>query len=142
MKLKDIVNEIVLHEPPNDASIIEFPMADKVSDFRHSIKDFTVKAKEQFENEVLSKIKGKDVTIVGSRGYKQPKKEYSFTVSAASIDWYYEKYFVVLKDEENQDHFVEDGTNIQVFGDTDKPMTAITQNKPQSNGSIHSIKQV
>lgn len=71
-----------------------------LDDFESRISRSTESFKTNFQTKILSKIQNKQVQIRASKGYGQPEKDYIVNVSGVSIDFYYEKYVVVIKGRE------------------------------------------
>ena len=71
-----------------------------LSDFESRVSQSTLQNKSSFQNKILSKIGNKQVQLRASKGYGQPEKDYIVNVSGISIDFYYEKYVVVIKGRE------------------------------------------
>ena len=61
-------------------------------------------------------VGNKKVFLRGSKGYGQPIKDYTINVKSVSIDFYYERYVVVFKDEDDKEYFLEPGYKIKILG--------------------------
>jgi hypothetical protein len=86
------------------------------TNFERTIAAFTENSKNQFQTKLLNLIGGKRVFLRGSKGYGQPIKDYTINVKNVSIDFYYERYVVVLKDEDDKEYFLEPGYKIKILG--------------------------
>ena len=69
----------------------------ELTDFETRVSQSTLQNKSEFQNKILSKIGNKQVQLRASKGYGQPEKDYVVNVSGVSIDFYYEKYVIIVK---------------------------------------------
>jgi hypothetical protein len=92
-----------------------------LSDFETRVSQSTLQNKGTFQNKILSKIGNKQVQLRASKGYGQPEKDYIVNVSGVSIDFYYEKYVIVVKGREQgkqkeSEYFVKAPYQIKILG--------------------------
>jgi len=81
----------------------------------------TLQNKSSFQNKILSKIGNKQVQLRASKGYGQPEKDYIVNVSGISIDFYYEKYVIIVKGREQgkqkeSEYFIKAPYQIKILG--------------------------
>ena len=94
----------------------EFNVGVDFTNFERTIAAFTENAKNQFQTKLLNLVGNKKVFLRGSKGYGQPIKDYTINVKNVSIDFYYERYVVVFKDENDKEYFLEPGYKIKILG--------------------------
>ena len=92
-----------------------------LSDFEIRVSQSTLQNKSSFQNKILSKIGNKQVQLRASKGYGQPEKDYIVNVSGVSIDFYYEKYVIIVKGREQgkqkeSEYFVKAPYQIKILG--------------------------
>jgi hypothetical protein len=92
-----------------------------LSDFESKVSQSTLQNKSSFQNKILSKIGNKQVQLRASKGYGQPEKDYLVNVSGVSIDFYYEKYVIIVKGREQgkqkeSEYFVKAPYQIKILG--------------------------
>jgi hypothetical protein len=92
-----------------------------LSDFETRVSQSTLRNKGTFQNKIMSKIGNKQVQLRASKGYGQPEKDYIVNVSGVSIDFYYEKYVIVVKGREQgkqkeSEYFVKAPYQIKILG--------------------------
>ena len=92
-----------------------------LSDFEIRVSQSTLQNKSSFQNKILSKIGNKQVQLRASKGYGQPEKDYIVNVSGVSIDFYYEKYVIIVKGREQgkqkeSEYFIKAPYQIKILG--------------------------
>lgn len=107
--------------------------------FIHTIESSDEQIKNQFEQLIASKIKGKKIRARASRGYKQFEKDYDINVANVSVDDYYDNYVVVVKGSNNKEYFLKPGFKIQVIGpmEPEKPKPISHPPIPPQNQPPH-----
>ena len=93
----------------------------ELTDFESTVSQSTSQNKTNFQNKILSKIGNKQVQLRASKGYGQPEKDYVVNVSGVSIDFYYEKYVIIVKGREQgkqkeSEYFVKQPYQIKILG--------------------------
>ena len=93
----------------------------ELTDFESTVSQSTSQNKTNFQNKILSKIGNKQVQLRASKGYGQPEKDYIVNVSGVSIDFYYEKYVIIVKGREQgkqkeSEYFVKQPYQIKILG--------------------------
>jgi len=86
--------------PQSDTSSDTYNLKFDIDDFENKISQSSEKLKNDFKDKILSKIGNKKIQIRASKGYGQPEKDFIINVVMVSIDFYYEKYVVVIKGRE------------------------------------------
>lgn len=102
--------------------------------FKNTLNATTEQAKSRFEKALASKIMNKSVVVRASRGYKQPVKDYTISrVTGVNINDFYDDWVVVLKNENNKEHFLTAGYKIKVVsgGVAPEPGAAETPQQPE-----------
>jgi hypothetical protein len=94
----------------------EFNVGLDFTSFERTIAAFTENAKNSFQQKLMGIVGNKKVFLRGSKGYGQPIKDYTINVKSVSIDFYYERYVVVFKDEDDKEYFLEPGYKIKILG--------------------------
>jgi len=94
----------------------EFNVGLDFTNFERTIAAFTENAKNAFQQKLMGLVGNKKVFLRGSKGYGQPVKDYTINVKSVSIDFYYERYVVVFKDENDKEYFLEPGYKIKILG--------------------------
>jgi len=92
-----------------------------LSDFESRVSQSTLQNKSSFQNKIMSKIGNKQVQLRASKGYGQPEKDYIVNVSGVSIDFYYEKYVIIVKGREQgkqkeSEYFIKAPYQIKILG--------------------------
>ena len=103
-------------QPPAEGNPNEYSPTVDFSEFEKTLAQTTETAKNNFQNKLMSVVGNKKVLIRASKGYGQPKKDYTINVTGVSIDFYYERYVVIFKDEKEKEYFLETGMTIKVLG--------------------------
>jgi len=110
----------------------EFNVGLDFTNFERTIAAFTENSKNAFQQKLMSVVGNKKVFLRGSKGYGQPIKDYTINVKSVSIDFYYERYVVVFKDEDDKEYFLEPGYKIKLLGQAQiVPKTQKRKNKQQ-----------
>lgn len=102
--------------------------------FKNTLNSTTEQAKSRFEKALSSKILNKSVLVRASRGYKQPVKDYTISrVTGVNINDFYDDWVVVLKNENNKEHFLTAGYKIKIVngGIAPEPGSAETPQQPE-----------
>ena len=103
--------------PAGQDSSTEYSPSFDFTDFERKIAQSTESARNTLQEKLLSKIGNKKVLIRASKGQPaQPKKDITINVSGVSVDYYYDKYVVVLKDEKEKEYFLDTSMKIKILG--------------------------
>ena len=96
----DPVKKTPQSDASSDASSDTYNLKFDIDDFENKISQSSEKLKNDFKDKILLKIGNKKIQIRASKGYGQPEKDFIVNVDMVSIDFYYEKYVVVIKGRE------------------------------------------
>lgn len=99
----------------------EYNIGIDFTNFEKTIAAHTENAKNLFQTKLLSLISGKHVLLRGSKGYGQPIKDYKINVRSASVDYYYDRYVVILKDDDEKEYFLASGFKLKIMGPAISP---------------------
>lgn len=93
--------------------------------FDQKLKNSTETLKVNLQKTIQDKILGKKVVIRASKGFKQPEADYTINVTGVSIDYYYDRYvIIIIGREENKQKvskfFVKPGFKVKILGNSDK----------------------
>ena len=68
-----------------------------LDDFETKVSNSTEQAKNDFQSKILQKISNKQVRLVrAAKGFGQPEREYVVNVADVKIEFWYQKYVVVI----------------------------------------------
>lgn len=68
-----------------------------LDDFETKVSNSTEDAKNNFQNKILQKISNKQVRLIrASKGFGQPEREYIVNVADVKIEFWYQKYVIVI----------------------------------------------
>ncbi len=68
-----------------------------MDDFETKVSNSTETAKNEFQNKILQKISNKQVKLIrASKGFGQPEREYIVNVADVKIEFWYQKYVIVI----------------------------------------------
>ena len=93
--------------------------------FDQKLKNSTESLKVNLQKTIQDKILGKKIVVRASKGFKQPEADYTINVTGVSIDYYYDRYVVIIIGrEENKQKvakfFVKPGFKVKIMGNADK----------------------
>lgn len=93
--------------------------------FDQKLKNSTESLKINLQKTIQDKILGKKIVVRASKGFKQPEADYTINVTGVSIDYYYDRYvIIILGREENKQKmakfFIKPGFKIKILGNADK----------------------
>lgn len=96
---------------------------DWTKDFR-AFEDTKNKAEAAAKKKLLDKmnkqLNGKKITVNASRGYGQPKTDYTVDkVKKISVEFWYKEWVAIITDENDKKYFLTPGVNIKVETGTD-----------------------
>jgi hypothetical protein len=116
---------------PLPPGAIDYNISSDFSSFETRIANATEQAKAAFLRNLNSRLVGKKVSIQASKGYGQPVRDYSISVTSASLDYFYDRYVVILKDENDKEYFLKTGFKITILGVGD-PLKKKSDKKPKT----------
>lgn len=114
-------------QPQQSAKPVTVSTYDVLPDFTNfdtKLKGSTESLKNNLQKNIQDKILGKKIVIRASKGYKQPEADYTVNVTGVSIDYYYDRYvIIILGREENKQKiakfFIKPGFKIKVLGNAE-----------------------
>lgn len=125
-------------DAPVSGEVETINVQDDFTDFDKKLKASTEALKTQLQDSLLKKLQGKKIVVRASKGYKQPESDYTVNVTGVQIDYYYERYVIIIVGrEENKQKtyrfFIKPGYKIKVLGDAEnlKPKDRETMDKFQ-----------
>jgi hypothetical protein len=89
--------------------------------FDTKLKSSTESLKNNLQKTIQDKILGKKIVVRASKGYKQPETDYTINVTGVAIDYYYDRYvIIIIGREENKQKvakfFIKPGFSIKILG--------------------------
>lgn len=92
--------------------------------FDTKLKSSTEALKNNLQKSIQDKILGKKIVVRASKGYKQPETDYTVNVTGVAIDYYYDRYvIIIIGREENKQKvakfFVKPGFKLKILGNAD-----------------------
>jgi len=113
-------------QPKSDPSI-DIKSYDVLPDFTSfdtKLKNSTEVLKDNLQKTIQDKILGKKIVVRASKGYKQPETDYTINVTGVAIDYYYDRYvIIIIGREENKQKvakfFIKPGFKIKILGAAD-----------------------
>lgn len=94
------------------------------TDFDTQLKNSTEDLKLKLQKEIQDNILNKKIVVRASKGFKQPETDYTINVTGVNIDYYYDRYVIIIVGrEENKQKtakfFVKPGYKIKILGSAD-----------------------
>lgn len=100
---------------PEEAGAGEYDFTKDFRAYQDTVNKADNTSKKLFIKKANAQLTGKTVTANASRGYGQPKSDYTIKgVKKVSVDWYYKEDVVVLTDENDKKYFLTPGVNIKI----------------------------
>ena len=92
--------------------------------FDTKLKNSTEVLKNNLQKNIQDKILGKKIVVRASKGYKQPETDYTINVTGVAIDYYYDRYVIIIVGrEENKQKvakfFIKPGFKVKILGNAD-----------------------
>ena len=112
--------------PPDDSQVPEDPSEyDFTKDFRE-FEDKKNKAESDAKKILMDKMNerllNKTIVANASRGYGQPKTDYTIeTIKKVSVEFWYKDYVVIATDENDKKYFLTPGINIKIESEGSEP---------------------
>lgn len=106
-------------QPPVD--IKNYDVLPDFTAFDTKLKNSTESLKTNLQKTIQDKILGKKIVVRASKGYKQPETDYTINVTGVAIDYYYDRYvIIIIGREENKQKvakfFIKPGFSIKILG--------------------------
>ena len=86
-----------------------------------AIKNSEYKLRTEKIKLLKQKLLNKNVTLRGSKGYGQVKRDYTIVIKDINIEDYYGEYQIIFKDDKNKDYFIDTMFKIKILDQ--KPAT-------------------
>jgi hypothetical protein len=133
---------------PLPSSSIDYNVSSEFSDFEAKIARTTAESKASFLKNLNNRVFGKKVSIQASKGYGQPVRDYEISVTSTSLDYFYDRYVVILRDDDDKEYFLKPGFKITILGQGDplkvekpkEPKSAEPGTKATTKGGENAIK--
>jgi hypothetical protein len=127
---QQIVNNTSQSQPvqttqPVQIDLTSYDVQNDFTNFDKKLKDSTESLKVNLQKTIQDKIIGKKIVVRASKGFKQPEADYTINVTGVSIDYYYDRYVIVIIGREEQKQklakfFIKPGYKIKILGVADK----------------------
>ena len=109
---------------PVDVNLQSYDIQPDFSDFDSKLKNSTEQLKTDLQKKIQDSILDKKIVVRASKGYKQPEADYTINVTGVQIDYYYDRYVIVIigREESKQKtakFFVKPGFKIKILGKAD-----------------------
>jgi hypothetical protein len=119
LKLDEGVNAILQNE-----EVDKFEIASSFNEFQSKLNSSSNELKKSFQKKILQKILGKKIKASSSKGQGQIVSDYFINVTGAEIDFYKNKYVIVIIGKEEGKHttkryFLNPSSPIVIFGNSD-----------------------
>lgn len=88
-----------VNDQPDETKTID--IQDTYLNFQKKLNDSSETLKNSLQSSILSKLLGKKVTARSSKGEGQSISDYTFSVTGVDIDYYNNKYYIVLTGKED-----------------------------------------
>lgn len=125
-----------VQQPPQTTQTIQKPQSEPSVDVKNydvlpdftafdtKLKNSTESLKNNLQKTIQDKILGKKIVVRASKGYKQPETDYTINVTGVAIDYYYDRYvIIIIGREENKQKvakfFIKPGFSIKILGSAD-----------------------
>jgi hypothetical protein len=108
---------------PN-VQIRSFSLQPDFTEFDTKLKDSTEALKTGFQKKIQDQILNMKIVVRASKGYKQPESDYTLNVTGVNIDYYYDRYVIIINGrEENKQKtakfFIKPGFKLKILGPAD-----------------------
>lgn len=111
-------------QPTTPLNVTTYDVQPDFTAFDQKLKNSTESLKVNLQKTIQDKILGKKIVVRASKGYKQPETDYTINVTGVSIDYYYDRYvIIIIGREENKQKlarfFIKPGFKIKILGNAD-----------------------
>lgn len=109
---------------PVDVNMQSYDIQPDFTDFDSKLKNSTEQLKVDLQKKIQDAILDKKIVVRASKGYKQPEADYTINVTGVQIDYYYDRYVIVIigREESKQKtakFFIKPGFKIKILGKAD-----------------------
>jgi hypothetical protein len=101
---------------PLPSTSVDYNVSSDFSDFEAKIARTTAESKAAFLRNLNNRVLNKKVSIQASKGYGQPVRDYEISVTSTSLDYFYDRYVVILRDDDDKEYFLKPGFKITILG--------------------------
>jgi hypothetical protein len=101
---------------PLPSTSVDYNVSSEFSEFEAKIARTTAESKAAFLRNLNSRVLNKKVSIQASKGYGQPVRDYEISVTSTSLDYFYDRYVVILRDDDDKEYFLKPGFKITILG--------------------------
>lgn len=110
--------------PSVDVNLQSYDIQPDFTNFDLKLKGSTEQLKTDLQRKIQDAILDKKIVIRASKGYKQPEADYTINVTGVNIDYYYDRYVIVIigREESKQKvakFFIKPGFKIKILGKAD-----------------------
>lgn len=107
-----------------DVNLQSYDIQPDFTDFDQKLKGSTEQLKTDLQRKIQDAILDKKVVVRASKGYKQPEADYTINVTGVNIDYYYDRYVIVILGREESKQkvakfFIKPGFKIKILGKAD-----------------------
>jgi hypothetical protein len=107
-----------------DVNLQSYDVQPDFTDFDSKLKDSTEQMKLDLQKKIQDAILDKKIVVRASKGYKQPEADYTINVTGVNIDYYYDRYVIVILGREESKQkvakfFIKPGFKIKILGKAD-----------------------
>jgi len=107
-----------------DINVQSYNVQTDFTDFDSKLKDSTEQLKTNLQRKIQDAILDKKIVVRASKGYKQPEADYTINVTGVNIDYYYDRYVIVITGREESKQkvakfFIKPGFKIRILGKAD-----------------------
>lgn len=111
-------------QPSTSPQIVNYDVQSDFTSFDTRLKSSTEQLKLNFQKTIQNKILNKKVVIRASKGINQPESDYTVNVTGVNIDYFYDRYvIVIIGREENKrktsKFLLKSGFRIKILGPAD-----------------------
>lgn len=107
-----------------DINLQSYDIQPDFTDFDQKLKGSTEQLKTDLQRKIQDAILDKKIVVRASKGYKQPEADYTINVTGVNIDYYYDRYVIVILGREESKQkvakfFIKPGFKIKILGKAD-----------------------
>lgn len=125
MKLSELASNVIneLAASPSTGGTF-YDVSKDFQGFENTVDKQTEAAKQSLEAVLAKNLANKQVSVRASKGaIGQVEKDYSITVSSINVSYLKDEYFVVLKDKDKKDYYVNPHFKIKIIGAATAPVS-------------------
>lgn len=113
------------NKPSADVNMNDYDINSTFTNFDKELKSATEDIKIKYQKAIQDRILGKKIILRASKGYKQPESDYTVNVIGVQIDYYYDRYVVIVVGREEKEQkvhkfFVKTGFKIRILGNSNR----------------------